>query len=46
MTVIDSNSPIVLPIFLTHVYMPFSLGKYFEKEEDVRGVPQESVYLR
>lgn len=24
----------------------FSLGKYFEKEKDVRGIPQESVHFR
>lgn len=28
------------------VILFFSLGKHFEKEEDVRGIPQESVHFR
>lgn len=31
-------------ITLTQIF--FSLGKHFEKEEDVRGIPQESVHFR
>lgn len=32
--------------FLTRPYIRFSLGKHFEKEKDVRGVPEESFYFR
>lgn len=32
--------------FLTCPYICFSLGKHFEKEKDVRGVPEESFYFR
>lgn len=31
---------------LTRACLHLSTGKHFEKEEDVRGIPQESVYFR
>lgn len=43
-TVKDSN--FLSFFFLTRAYLHFSIGKHFEKEEDVRGIPQESVYFR
>lgn len=38
-------SPAVL-FFLTRAHLHFSVGKHFKKEEDVRGIPPESIYFR